>query len=445
MLWNKDMETLSRADLRGLQVKRLQETVARVYEHVPFYRETLARAGVSPVSIRDLEDLRRLPFTRKSDFRDQYPWGLLAVPMQEVIRIHASSGTTGRPIFVAYTRNDVAGWAELCARCLASAGARPGDVFHNAYGYGLFTGGLGFHYGAELMGLPVVPVSGGNTERQILLLQDLRPRVIACTPSYALTLAEVIAAKGISPASLGLRCALLGAEPWSEGMRQEIEQKFGMDAINIYGLSEVVGPGVSCECVEAKAGLHVYEDHFLPEVVDPATGEPLPVGEEGELVFTTLTKEALPVLRYRTGDLASLDPTPCACGRTSVRMSRIKGRADDMLVIRGVNVFPSQVEAALVGLPDLAPHYHLVVTREGTLDALEVQIELSEGFVKHAGGAIGHDPAVWPEDVKALHARLLRTVKSALGLTVTVTLLAPGQAPRSEGGKLKRVTDRRRL
>jgi phenylacetate-CoA ligase len=337
-------------------------------------------------------------------------------------------------------------WAETCARCLASAGAVPGDTFQNAYGYGLFTGGLGFHYGGELMGLTVIPVSGGNTERQILLLQDLKPKILTCTPSYALTLAEAIRKMGIDSAGIGLKSAVLGAEPWTEEMRREIEAKLHLKAVNIYGLTEVIGPGVSCECVEVQNGAHIYEDHFYPEVIDPNTGEVLPHGTRGELIFTSLTKEALPVIRYRTGDIASLDPSPCACGRTSIRMSRIVGRTDDMLIIRGVNVFPSQIESALIQIPELTPHYQLVVTREKTLDELEVRAEVNDQFFRLIGGEILVDETHQADHaVHELRRRVAERLRSALNLNTKITLLAPGGGPRSEGGKLKRVVDKRKL
>jgi phenylacetate-CoA ligase len=446
MIWNPEMETMPWERLRALQLERLQQTARRVYERVPFYREAFDKHGVKPADIRTLEDIRKLPFTRKADFRETYPTGLFAVPMNQVLRIHASSGTTGKPIIAGYTRADLNMWAETCARCLASAGAVPGDTFQNAYGYGLFTGGLGFHYGGELMGLTVIPVSGGNTERQILLIQDLKPQILTCTPSYALTIAETIRTMGIDAASLGLKAAVLGAEPWTEEMRKEIEAKLHLKAVNIYGLTEVIGPGVSCECVEVQNGAHVYEDHFYPEVIDPNTGEALPHGTRGELVFTSLTKEALPVLRYRTGDIASLDASPCACGRTSVRMSRIVGRTDDMLIIRGVNVFPSQIETALMRIPELSPHYQLVVTREKTLDELEVRVEVSPEFFRQIGGEILVDESHQADHaVHELRRRIAERLRGALNLNTTVTLLPPGGAPRSEGGKLKRVVDKRKL
>lgn len=435
------METLPRADLARLQLERLQQVAARVYERVPLYRRRFDEAGIVPGAIRSLDDIARLPFTYKRDFRDEYPFGLFAVPRGEVVRIHASSGTTGKPTVAGYTRADIATWAQLCARCMTAAGARPGDVFQNAYGYGLFTGGLGMHYGGELLGLTVLPVSGGNTDRQILLLQDFGVRVIACTPSYALTLAEALAARGITRGSLALRVAVLGAEPWTAGMRKQIEEQLGVDAVNIYGLSEVMGPGVSIECVEAKDGSHIFEDHFLPEVVDPQSGAPLGPGQAGELVITTLTKEAIPVIRYRTGDVASLNLEPCRCGRTHVRMSAVLGRTDDMLIIRGVNVYPSQVETALLDVPELTPHYLLVVTRPRTLDELEVRVEVSEPFARELGSAM---PVAHPR-VAALSDRCAQRLRSMLGVGAQVTLAAPGSLPRSEGGKLRRIRDERRL
>lgn len=441
MIWNPEMETMPRRELQALQVRRLQHVVQRVYEQVAFYRQRFDDAHVRPDQIKTLDDLRRLVFTHKSDFRDTYPFGLFAVPVSRMVRVHASSGTTGKPIVVGYTAVDIRVWAEVCARCLAASGAEPGDVFQNAYGYGLFTGGLGMHYGAELMGLVVVPVSGGNTERQIMLLQDFGAKLIACTPSYALTLAEALAARGVRPGSLPLRYGVLGAEPWTEAMRDEIERKLGIIALNIYGLSEVIGPGVSNECVEEKNGAHIFEDHFLVEVVNPQTGDPLPPGEAGELVFTTLTKEALPVIRYRTGDIAALDPTPCRCGRTFVRMSRVMGRTDDMLIIRGVNVYPTQIEAALVGVEELSPHYQLVVTRQRTLDELDISIEVGEGFAKQLGGTFSGEEL----EVRELAMRCQQKVLGVLGITAHVTLVPPGKLPRSEGGKLRRVVDQRKI
>ena len=440
MIWNPEAETMPRADLQRLQLERLQLVAGRVYTRVPWYRQRFDGAKVRPEQIRSLADLPRLPFTTKRDFRDHYPFGLFASPLPEVVRLHASSGTTGKPTVVGYTRNDIATWAEVCARCLIASGARPGDVFQNAYGYGLFTGGLGMHYGAELLGMTVVPISGGNTDRQLMLLEDFGVRVLACTPSYALTLAEALAARGIAPGQLALRCGVMGAEPWSENMRRQIETQMGIDAVNIYGLSEVIGPGVSIECVDAKAGSHIFEDHFLAEIVDPLTGEVLPLGRVGELVLTTLTKEAIPVIRYRTGDVASLTVDPCVCGRTHARMSTVLGRTDDMLIIRGVNVYPSQVETALLGIAELSPHYQLVVRRPRTLDELEVKIETSEPFAREAGPIDAGNPRVG-----VLAGRCAEVLRSALGLSAQVTLTGPGSLPRSEGGKLRRVRDERTL
>ena len=438
MIWNVPAETMPRAELAALQLGRLQAVVRRVHARVPFYRQAFDRAGVGPDQVRTLDDLRRLPNTRKTDLRDHYPFGLFAVPRDQIVRLHASSGTTGKPTVVGYTRGDIAVWAEVCARCLAASGGRPGDVFHNAYGYGLFTGGLGMHYGGELLGMTVVPVSGGNTERQLLLIQDFQPRVIACTPSYLLTLAEAALARGLDPKRFSLRYAVLGAEPWTAEMRQQIQRLLPVRAVNIYGLSEVIGPGVSNECVEAQDGSHVFEDHFLVEALDPASGEPVLPGEVGELTFTTLTKEALPVIRYRTGDLASLDPSSCACGRTHVRMSLVVGRTDDMLIIRGINVFPSQVEAVVVDFAELSPHYQLQVTREGTLDDLEVRIESAPAYAPH-GDALRAREA----EVKALAARVTERLRGVTAVAIRVNIVAPGTLPRSEGAKLRRVVDER--
>jgi phenylacetate-CoA ligase len=440
MILEPEFETMAREQLRALQLERLRTLLARVKERVPFYREWLK--GIEPEAIGSLDDLRRLPFTRKDDLRETYPFGLLAVPREQVVRIHASSGTTGKLTVVAYTAEDVELFARVNARSLAMAGAEPGMVLHNAYGYGLFTGGLGLHYGGERLGLAVVPVSGGLTERQLMLITDLKPDVIACTPSYALTLAQEFRERRIAPDDISLRLAVLGAEPWTEAMRREIDAGLGVQATNIFGLSEVIGPGVSCECVEARAGSHVNEDHFLPEVVDPDTGEPLPDGEEGVLVFTTLTKEALPLVRYWTGDVTSLDSEPCPCGRTLVRMDRIKGRADDMLIIRGVNVYPTQVEAALLELPELTPNYRIVVSRERTLDEADVEVEVSEAFLRDSGSESLEEERDY---VRALRSRAEQRLRESIGCTLAVRLKAPGTVPRSEGGKLQRVVDRRSL
>ena len=439
MIWDRDVETASRDTLRRLQLERLRATVERAYHRVPLFRRRMEDRGLAPDDLRHLEDLARLPFMTKQDLRDHYPFGLFAEPLQRVVRIHASSGTRGKPTVVGYTHHDLEVWAECVARCFCMAGGEPGHVLHNAYGYGLFTGGLGLHAGAERVGATVVPASGGHTARQILLIQDLRPDGIACTPSYLLNLADAMDEHGIDPRSTSLRYGILGAEPWSESMRQQLEARLGIDAVDIYGLSEVIGPGVANECREAKDGLHINEDHFLPEVVDPQTGEPLPPGQYGELVFTSLTKEAFPVIRYRTGDIAALYPEPCRCGRTLVRMSRIKGRVDDMLVVRGVNVFPSEVEYQLLKIPELAPHYQLVVDRGRALDRIEVWVEPAPAVTGAWGG---FDPGA--EVARRLEARVADVLGGALGLQVDVRLVAPGSIPRSEG-KAVRVVDRRQV
>ncbi|HSC71944.1 MAG TPA: phenylacetate--CoA ligase, partial [Candidatus Methylomirabilis sp.] len=380
MIWNDEFETLPREAMEALQLKRLRDMVDRVSATVPFYRRKLAEAGYKPGDLRKLEDLSRLPFTTKDDLRDNYPFGLFAVPMERVVRIHASSGTTGKPTVVGYTRRDIETWSELMARTLSCGGTTSGDVVHNAYGYGLCTGGLGAHYGAEKIGAAVIPMSGGNTKRQILIMKDFGSTILLSTPSYALNIAEVMLEEGVDPKQLKLKCGLFGAEPWSESMRKEIERKLHIHALDIYGLSEVIGPGVASECIEEKSGLHVFEDYFVPEIIDPATGRVLPHGELGELVFTTVTKEAFPVLRYRTRDISRLNPTPCSCGRTLLRMERISGRTDDMLIIRGVNVFPSQLESVLMAVEGVEPHYQLIVSREESLDVLEVQVEVNESI-----------------------------------------------------------------
>jgi phenylacetate-CoA ligase len=424
-------DTLARPDLERLQLERLKETVRRVSAHVPFYRDRFKEAGLGVESLRSVDDLRRFPFTTKQDLRDHYPFGLFAVPMEDVARVHASSGTTGKMTVVGYTRRDIDTWAEICARSLTCAGVHRGDIVHNAYGYGLFTGGLGVHYGAERLGTTVIPISGGNTKRQIMILQDFGATVLTCTPSYALNMAETMRELKVDPQSLKLRVGVFGAEPWSEAMRKEIERQLHLDALDIYGLSEVMGPGVAMECL-AKNGPHVFEDHFLAEVIDPDSGERLPPGERGELVFTSLTKEAFPVIRYRTRDITALDTAGCSCGRTLARMVRVTGRTDDMLIIRGVNVFPSQIESLLVGLPGVEPHYQLIVDRVGQMDTLEVQVEVTEG--------------TFSDEVKTLEAlarRIENDIKDYFGVTCKVKLVEPRSIQRSEG-KAQRVIDKRR-
>ncbi len=433
MIRDVEHETMPRENLEALQLKRLQTVVERVYHLVPFYRRRLDELGLKPEHIRSLQDLNLLPFTTKQDLRDNYPFDMFGVPMDQVVRIHASSGTTGKSTPVAYTQRDLDTWAELMARTLAAAGTQRGDIVHNAYGYGLFTGGLGFHYGAERLGAAVIPVSGGQTRRQIMLLQDFGPTVLVCTPSFALYLAEVGQEMGVEFKNLKLRVGIFGAEPWTEAMRNEIENRLNLDAVDIYGLSEIIGPGVSVECIEAKQGLHLFEDHFLPEAIDPVTLEPVPPGEMGELVLTTLTKEAIPLLRYRTRDITSFNYAPCRCGRTLLRMHRLMGRSDDMLIIRGVNVFPSQIETILMETPGVAPHYQLIVDREGQLDTLEVQVEVDE--------------ETFSDEVKQLQTlaqNIQKQIKDYLTVSVKVKLVEPRSIPRSEG-KAKRVIDKRQL
>ncbi len=423
--------TIENTDLTTLQTERLRALVGRVYARVPFYREAFDAAGVAPADVRTLDDLRALPFTRKSDLRDHYPFGLLAADMDDVVRVHGSSGTSGKPTFVAYTATDIDLWAEVMGRTLSLGGVTRRDIVHNAYGYGLFTGGLGAHYGAERLGAAVVPASGGDTRRQIMLIQDFGATAICCTPSYAIYLAEVAAEMGVDLRASRLRVGFFGAEPWSEGMRQEIEASLGLKALDIYGLSEIIGPGVAAECLE-QAGLHLYEDCFLPEIVDPATGEVLPDGEQGELVITTLTKEALPVIRYRTGDITRLHRGPCACGRTLVRMTKISGRTDDMLIVRGVNVFPSQVEAVLMQLRGVQPHYVIIVDRErAAMDSLEIWVEVDEGIFSDQLGALAD-----------LQMRATAELREMLGIAAKVRLVEPNRIERSMG-KAKRVIDRR--
>ncbi|MHB1183786.1 MAG: phenylacetate--CoA ligase family protein [Desulfobulbia bacterium] len=433
MIWNEEYETLPREALEALQLKRLKAQVARVHATVPYYRKKMEDAGVTPDDIQTLADIRLLPFTTKEDLRKNYPFGLFTVPMEKVVRIHASSGTTGKPTVVGYTKRDIEMWAELMTRTLSAAGVHSGDIVHNAYGYGLFTGGLGAHYGAENLGAAVIPISGGNTKRQIQIMQDFGSTVLLSTPSYALNIADAMADQGIDPATLKLRVGVFGAEPWSEAMREEIEQRLKIKAIDIYGLSEVMGPGVAAECLEEQKGLHIMEDHFLAEIVDPDTFAPLPVGQAGELVFTTLTKEAFPVIRYRTKDISRLIPDVCSCGRTFHRIPKITGRTDDMLIIRGVNVFPSQIEEVIMGVEGVEPHYQIVVEREGSLDKIEVQVEVSE--------------AIFSDEVKSLEglSKKLRTeIKDLLGISCTIKLVEPKTIQRSEG-KAKRVIDNRKL
>jgi phenylacetate-CoA ligase len=444
MIFEPDGECLDPGALRDLQGRRLRDLVAYVDRHVAHYRDRLAAMGVRAADIRGIDDITRLPITRKSDLRDHYPFGLLAVPRHALRRVHASSGTTGKPTVVAYTADDLDLFARVNARALAMAGAEPGMMLHNAYGYGLFTGGLGLHAGGERLGLNVVPVSGGMTERQLTLIEDFRPDVICCTPSYALTLAGEFQKRGVAPEALSLRYSLHGAEPWTDAMRAQIDAALGVRSTNIYGLSEIIGPGVSNECVEARDGSHVMEDHFYPEILDPDTSEPVPEGGEGVLVLTTLTKQALPLVRYWTGDITSLTRAPCACGRTLARMRLITGRTDDMLIIRGVNVYPSQVESVLARLAVLAPHYRLIVRRTRSLDEIEVHAEVTPAWLSDAGvPAVDGAPSREHASTRELCDRIAHLLRETIGVAMDVRLLGPGQAPRSEGGKLNRVVDQR--
>ena len=428
-MFEPEVERMSRDAIVALQTERLARTLAHAYGSVPHYRKAFDAAGVRPGDLRFLSDIARFPFTLKTDLRDNYPFGMFAVPRESLRRLHASSGTTGKPTVVGYTQGDLDRWSSLMARSLACAGVERGDIVHNAYGYGLFTGGLGAHYGAERLGCTVVPVSGGATERQVTLLQDFGARVLCATPSYALNIAEVAAGMGVDLRRSALKIGIFGAEPWSEAMRRDLQSALGIKAVDIYGLSEILGPGVASECHVMQTGLHGWEDHFLFEIVDPETLQPLPMGASGELVITTLTKEALPMVRYRTRDITRLDDAPCACGRSHVRIMRVTGRDDDMLIIRGVNVFPSQVEAVLVGFPGLAPHYQLVLTREGTMDAMTVEVELAPD-----AGAI---------DRTRKAAEVVGHVKSLIGVTCQVLVKSPGEVPRSQG-KAVRVRDMRK-
>ena len=422
---------MGRQEMRALQSERLIQLVNHVYNHVAFYRKRMDETGVKPSDIQSIDDIVKLPFTYKTDLRDNYPFGLFAVPMKDIVRVHASSGTTGKPTTVGYTKNDIENWREVVARCLTMAGIGADDIMQISYGYGLFTGGLGVHYGAETTGCSVVPISGGNTRRQLQLMSDFGSTVLACTPSYALHLADALAENGYSLADMKLKVGVFGAEPWTENMRLELEKKWGIHAHDIYGLSEVMGPGVANDCT-FHTGLHVHEDHFFPEIVHPDTKEPLADGQEGELVFTTLTKEGIPLLRYNTRDLSTLTRETCECGRTSVRMKKITGRSDDMLIIRGVNLFPSQIEHVLLELGETSAHYLLYVDRENNLDTLELKVELDETKLTDT-----------IRDLQNLSRKISHALNSAIGLSVKVTLVEPKTIARSEG-KAVRVIDNRK-
>jgi phenylacetate-CoA ligase len=447
MIFDREHECMDRKELAALQGERLANLATRVCARVPFYQRLFDEAGVAPEQIRSLEDLPRLPFTRKYHLRDNYPFGLFATPLKDVVRIHASSGTTGKPTTVGYTKNDIGVWANVAARTIAGAGGTDEDVVQVAYGYGLFTGGLGMHYGAELLGASVIPISGSNTQRQLMLMEDFGSTIICCTPSFMLYLYDVAQQIGVDVTRFPLKVGIFGAEPWSEGMRRDIEAKWNIKAVDIYGLSEIIGPGVSCECVDAQEGLHLNDDHFLPEIIDPDTGESLPEGEMGELVITTLTKEAFPLIRYRTGDITSLRTDPCICGRTNTRMGRVSGRTDDMLIIRGVNVFPSQVESVLLMSPQVEPHYRLIVSRKGAMDNLEVQVEIKPDLYREVSEAILSMDDITTiaehEKMVALKSSIQKNVKDIIGINVGITFKEPGSIERVEG-KAQRVIDKRR-
>ena len=431
-IWNKEMETMACGDIEALQLERLQSTIKRVYDNVQMYRERMDAAGVKPEDIKTLKDLEKLPFTTKDDLREQYPFGMLAVPMEEVTELHASSGTTGKQVIGSLTENDVELWAEIAARSLSAMGAEKNDVVHTSYGFGLFTGGFGAHYGARKIGCVAIPMSSGNTKRQVKLMRDLKSTYLCCTPSYAMTIAETLYAMGYTKDDIHLKGGVFGAEPWTEEMRREIEDKLGIKAYDIYGLTEIIGPGVSYECTE-QGGMHINEDHFIAELIDPDTGEVLPDGEQGELVFTCITKEAMPLIRYRTRDLCTLTKEKCGCGRTFVRMSKPIGRTDDMLIIRGVNVFPSQIEEVLMKTEGVAPYYQIIVDRVNNKDTLDVLIELS---------SMGMSDEI--KDLEALTSKLSAEILSMLGVRAKVKLVEPKTIARSEG-KAVRVIDKRKL
>jgi phenylacetate-CoA ligase len=439
-IFNREIELLGTAGLKALQLDRLKQLVARLADKHPFYRSHLTQSKIDITKLNSLSDLKHLPFTTKTQLRNDYPFGFFSLPLNEIVRIHASSGTKGKPTIAGYSRADLALWAEVCARSLAAAGVRPSHLIHNSYSYGLFTGGLGLHYGAEKLGATVIPASGGRTQQQILLLKDLGAQVICCTPSYALNIAYTLDELGLDRSSIKLKIGVLGAEPWTEEMRKQIESKLGIDALDIYGLTEIIGPGVSMECAEGKEsnlGLHVWEDHFYPEIIDPYSGEVLEEDAEGELVITTLTKEAMPLLRYRTGDLSRLSRQPCKCGRTMIRMARVKARLDDMLIIRGVNLYPSEVERVLLNVEELSPHYELVIDRQKALDTLTIQVEVTEDIIRQWGTITDAHM-----EFGGLTCKIQEILKTACGISVEVILLKPKSLARSEG-KAMRVIDKR--
>jgi len=432
LIWNEKYECMPRPELLALQNERLRETVGRVFYEVPFYRRALQERGLGPDDVKSVDDLDKLPFTTKNDLRDNYPYGLFATPMSEVVRLHASSGTTGKPVVNGYTRHDLEVWAEVMARSLTCCGATKNSIIHIAYGYGLFTGGLGAHFGAERIGASVIPASGGHTKRQIMLMKDFGSTILACTPSYAMHLALVMDEMGLSKSDLKLKGGLFGAEPWSQNMRSQLEARLGLMALDVYGLTEIIGPGVAVECPEQN-GLHVWEDHFLFEVIDPDTGRQLPPGSFGELVVTSLTKQAMPLIRYRTRDITTILPEPCSCGRTHRKIARLVGRTDDMLVIRGVNVFPSQIEEVLLRIAHTEPQYQIIVERRGQLDELEIQVEVSGQFFSDE-----------VRRLETLERQIRREIEDVLNIGVRIKLVEPKTIERSEG-KAKRVIDRRQL
>jgi phenylacetate-CoA ligase len=435
MIYNEEMETLPREAIQAIQIKRLQQVLQKVYHTVGFYKKSLDAVKIKPDDIKSTADLKKLPFTTRKDLRDNYPFGLFAVPMSSIVRLHASSGTSGRSAVFGYTKRDIDTWSELMARCLVAAGLTKNDIIHNAFGYGLFTGGLGLHYGAEKIGASVIPISGGNSKRQIMILQDFGPTAICSTPSYALHLAEQGKALGVDMKALKLRVGIFGAEPWNQAMCTEIEKTFGITALDIFGLSEIMGPGIAMECLEGRHGMHIFEDHFLVETINPKTGEVLPEGQEGELVFTTLTKEAFPLIRYRSGDISRLITEPCRCGRSHIKMERVLKRSDDMLIIRGINIFPSQVEAILVDIDGLEPHYQMIVDKAGALDTLELHVEVSEKIFSESGSV---------KELQNIEKRIVKDMKDYLGVSPRVKLVEPN-ALQLSAGVVTKVIDKRRI
>jgi len=432
MMYNEEFETMPRNVIKALQLKRLQQVLERVYHSVGFYKKSFDAAKVKPDDIRSLADMAKLPFTTREDLGDNYPFGLFAVPMSSVVRLHASSGTSGRSAVFGYTKKDIETWSDLIARSLVAAGITKNDIIHNAFGYGLFTGGLGLHYGAEKIGASVIPISGGNTKRQIMILQDFGPTVLCCTPSFALHLAQEGQQQGVDMKSLKLRVGIFGAEPWSESTRQKIEDVLGITTLDLFGLSEVLGPGLAMECLEGRHGMHIFEDHFIVETINPKTGEVLPEGEEGELVFTSLTKEANPLIRYRTGDISRLITEPCRCGRTHVKMERVLKRSDDMLIIRGVNVFPSQIEAILVDIEGLEPNYQVIIDRVDALDTLDLQVEVNEKIFSDSGSI---------KQLQRIEQRIIKDMSEYLGVAARVKLVQPNTLKKTDA----KIIDKRRI